>query len=75
LEAAVIAVQVEHDHARGLACSQHRIGERGVRPQARMTTREVVACLTPRGAGSAMGCLAGLWQLACPQAQRPEFDQ
>src|SRR5579859_311173 len=43
--------------------------------QARMTTREVVACLTPRGTSSGMGCLAGLRQSARPQAQRPRVVQ
>src|ERR1700730_14242058 len=43
--------------------------------QARMTTRDVVACLTPRGTSSGMGCLAGLWQSACPQAHRPPAVQ
>src|ERR1700687_75828 len=43
--------------------------------QARMTTREVVACLTPRGTSSGMGCLAGLWQSGRPHAHRPPVVQ
>src|SRR5712691_7829414 len=43
--------------------------------QARMTMRDVVACFTPRGTSSGMGCLAGLWQSARPQAHRPPVDQ
>jgi hypothetical protein len=74
-EAAVIAVDVEHNDAGRFASSECGLANGACAHQARMTTRDVVACLTPRGTSSGMGCFAGLWQSGRPQAHRPPFVQ